>query len=358
MAVGLFTIQEQPPDGSPGQRFEWTSDTEPASGNTGGARACPVQPWTLTGQQRHVRTNYPGSRKPSVQILGPAKGPSTLSGRFDDRYNFSGYAIAEMRRFEEMCERGNPVLCQFLSITREGIIIDWKLDYRREWYIPYEFTLDVHDNPSQPNDLDRSPDSVDTPSSHFDNLDATIQAMLEIHDTVPASLMAGTLAADTTANLTSILTNRDSLGATLDNRELNPPENPVDAFTRLATQFRSARASVFNAVVGLAAARSNVDMAVQTAMGVLDFETWTRGIRFMGRIAIGRGFQGDRACTKRASPDAKRLYRPQAGESLYAISRKFYGTPFAWRLIYERNALTTWVLTGAEILVIPDRGGT
>jgi hypothetical protein len=44
------------------------------------------------------------------------------------------------------------------------------------------------------------------------------------------------------------------------------------------------------------------------------------------------------------------------GESLYAISRKFYGTPHAWRLIYDRNHLTSVTLTGDEILIIPERG--
>ena len=357
MAVGTFIIQETPPDGSDGARFEWTSATESSNAN-GGARACPVQPWTLAGHVRQVRTDYPGARKPSAQILGPSKDPSTLSGRFDDRYNFDGYAVQEMKRFEKMIERGNPVTCQFLSIVREGIIVSYKFDYRREWWIGYEFTLDVHDDPSDPSEVDRSPDSVETPASHFDKLDAAIQAMIDVHNTAPATLMTGSLVNDTALMLTNAMTSRDQLGATLDNRELNPPENPVDAFTRLATQFRSARASVFNAVISLAAARSDAQLAVQTAMSVLSFEEWARGVRYMGRIAMGRGLDGDRACTKRATPDAKRLYRPHAGESLYLISRKFYGTPFAWRLIYERNALTTFTLTGREVLVIPERGGT
>jgi hypothetical protein len=357
VAAGTFVMQEQPTDGSQGERFEWTAATDPPSSSKGGARACPIAPWSIAGHMRQVRTEYNGARRPSVQILGPALGPSSFTGKFDDRYNFAGFAVGEMRRLEAAIRRGFPFTCQYLSITRTGIITDYKFDYRQEWRIGYEFTLDVHEDPSTPSDKIRSPESVDTPASHFDKLDAAIQAMLDIHNVAPATLMAGTTVPDMATNLTTALTSRDALGATLDNRELNPPENPVDAFTRLATQFRTVRADVFNAILAVAAVRSDAQLAVQTAIGVLDFEEWSRGIRFMGRIAIGRGLAGDRACTRRASPDAKRLYRPYAGESLYHISRKFYGTPHAWRLIYERNALLTWTLTGREVLVIPDRGG-
>lgn len=362
MANGIFIIQELPVDGSPGERFEWTADRTPAAGSTGGARACPIQPWPLGGKLRTVRTDYPGSRRPSEQILGANHKPFKLSGKWDDRYNRvgdfvnGGYARAEMRRFEAMCHRGNPCRFQYLSIVRDGYIIDWDFPYRREWMIGYEFEVSVHDDPSAPKDLDRSPATVYNPSTQFDRFDAAVQALLDAHDAMPAPQMAGTLATDTTANLSTLTATREQLGATLDARELIPPENPVDAFTRLATQFRTARSNAYDAVVALATVRADLDMAVSTAMSVLDFEDWSRSVRFMARIAIGEAYAGDIASTQRSSPDAKRLYRPTAGESLYAISRKFYGTPHGWRLIYERNNLSTWTLDGTEVLIIPERG--
>lgn len=363
MANGVFTIQEIPTDGSAGERFEWTADRRPVNGAKGGARACPIQPFPLGGKLRTVRTDYPGSRKPSEQVLGSSKKPFKLSGTWDDRYNRfgdfvgGGFAIAEMRRFEAMCERGNPCRFQYLSIVRDGLIIDWDFPYKREWQIPYSFEVSVHDDPSSPKDLDRSPSSLDSPSASFDKVDAAVQAMLEAHNTIPAPLLAGTLATDVESNLTTTTTARESLGATLDNRELTPPENPMDAFTRLATQFRAVRAGAFDALVTLATVRADVNLAVATAMGVLDFEDWSRSLRFMARIAMGQAHNGNLASTQRAQPDAKRLYRPNAGESLYQISRKFYGTPHAWRLIYERNSLSSFQLTGSETLIIPERGG-
>lgn len=363
MAEGNFIITEIPPDGSPGDRFEWSADRRAPTGR-GGARACPIQPWQLAGKLRTVRTDYPGARKPSEQVLGPQKMPFTLTGKWDDRYNRSGefadggYAIAEMRRFEALCERGNPCRFQYLSIVRDGLITEWDLSYMREWFIPYKFTVSVHDNPAAPSDSSRVPETTETPSSLFDKLDAAVQAMLEVHNRIPASQLGGTLADDMHSDLTDVAAQRESLGATLDNRELNPPEKPTDAFLRLATQFRQVRGGAFNVLVRLAGVRSDVELTTRTALSVLSFEDWSRGMRFMARIAMGQGLKGDRESTKRAAPDAQRLYRPQRGESLYAISRKFYGTPHAWRLIYERNALRTFQLLGTETLVIPDRGGT
>jgi hypothetical protein len=59
---------------------------------------------------------------------------------------------------------------------------------------------------------------------------------------------------------------------------------------------------------------------------------------------------------ERASPRAERLYKPSEGEHLYRISKKFYNTPLAWRLISERNHLKVMKMTGDEVLIIPERG--
>lgn len=357
MAVGTFVIQELPVDGSPGVRFEWTSDRKPPSGNEGGARACPIQPWPLGGKLRTVRTDYPGAQDPSEQILGSSQKPYKLSGQWDDRYNFEGYAVAEMNRFNAMCERGNPVRCQFLSITREGFIIDWDTPYKREWQIGYSFEMSVHRNPSAPHGLNRSPATTETPSTLYDKTDTSVQALLDAHNECPRSQLGGTLATDSDGDLNAIASASDGLGGTLDNRELQPPEKPIDAFTRLATQFRQVGKSASDLLLTLEVARSDVDLVTRTAMSVLSFESWSRSLRFQARILAGNARAGDDNCAARAAPDATRLYRPQQGESLYAIARKFYGTPNAWGLIYQRNSLQSFTLQGTEILVIPERGG-
>lgn len=359
MAEGLFTIQEMRPTSSglvpDGELFSWTSDARAPNGLRGGARAAPKGVWSIGLRQRTSRTDYVGARTPSEQVLGSAWKPFTLSGRWDDRYNFPGFATAEWRRMTNLVGRGPLVRVSYQQVVFDGIITDLDCDYRRSWDISYAFTLSPHQTPAL-FDLTRSPDTVPSPSQIFDDVDLAVQATLDADAGAPRTVMTGTLAVDTEANLAQMAADRESLAATLDGRERSPLAKPVDAFTRLATQYRAVRASAFDTLVDLGEARSDVDLAVQTAIGVLDFEDWSRSVRFGARLAMGSAYRGDVACSELAAPDAEHFYRPQAGEHLYAISRKFYGTPHAWRLIADRNNLTSFELTGDETLVIPERG--
>lgn len=359
-----FTITELRSDSDPqhaddGARFDWTADSSPVTPfdgtKGGGARACPIKPWTISGAQRTVRTDYPGAQLPSEQVLGPSRRPFTLNGRWDDRYNGAGYALAEMSRFEAMCKRGN--LCRFAygPVVLEGLITEWAFDVQRLWDIDYSFTVSVHQKPNELQ-LTRSPETPTDPIKALDDFDLAVQAMLDADGVAPRSIVAGTLADEVTEALTNTTVARQRLADTIDARDSSSPERPVDAFTSIATQFRAGRAAAYDILVITSAVRADLNLATLTPIGVLDFEDWIRSLRWTARVAMGRGRAGDLASTERAEPNAVRLYRPRRGESLYAISRKFYGTPHAWRLIYDRNALATFELLGTETLIIPERG--
>jgi hypothetical protein len=362
MSGGIWTLTElvTAPAATRGEDFAWSAS--PSPGTLGGslgnlrARAAPKAPWTFGGMQRQKRTDYPGATTPSVQVLGPQQKPFTLEGSFDDRYNYPGFAVEEMRRFEAMCERGNLVRIAFEDQAFVGLITDWTFPYRRAWQIGYQFTFDVHARPDNFDLTDRVPDTAVAPATMFDALDTAVQAALDADLDAPRTLLTGTTVDDTSAQLSAMASSVDQLGRTLDNRDATPPENPVDGFSRIATQCREVQGAAYNVLLELAIARSDTVLAAQTAIGVLDFEVWSRSLRFASRVAMAQAAAAARAAQARAQPDATRLYRPQAGESLYAISRKFLGTPFAWRLIYDRNALDSVTLTGREILVIPERG--
>lgn len=356
MAAGTWTIVELRNDGrGQGETFTWTTDLRPPTPK-GGARSAPKAPWSFGGTQRHVRTDYPSATTPSVQILGAQAKPFTIEGRFDDRFNFAGYAAAEMRRLEDMCKRGNLCRLQFQDQTFLGLFTDWTFPYQRDWQIGYTLTFDVHERPENYDLSGRSPKTDSSPATVFDSVDLAAQKALDSMTTAPRMHLVGSTVNDVEGSLALMASAVDQLGATMDNSEITPSDNPVDGYTRMATQFREVRGRAYDVLLGLAAVRSDTELAVQTALGVLNFEDWSRSVRYAVRLAMGQAVVGDRACTTRAEPDAIRLYRPQQGESLYRISQKFYGTPFAWRLIYQRNQLSSVTLTGDEILIIPERG--
>lgn len=364
MARHTFVITELNNAGDPsladtGERFEWTADRDPVvpfnGTKGGGARACPMKPWPFGGEQRTVRTDYPGARSPSEQVLGPRRKPFTLSGKWDDRYNGAGYAMAEMDRFEKMAQRGQLCRFQYGPLALEGLIVDWDLDVDRVDFVRYSFQVSVHHKPDEKN-LDRAPATSSDPLSLLDEFDTSVQALLDADNLAPRSMVGGTLADDVTAQLVEITTARERLATTIDNRDREAPEQPIDAFTRIATQFRSGRGAAYDLLLTLGGVRADLDMGAQTAMAVLNFEDWIRSMRYAARIAMGKGFAGDRAATEHAQPNAVRLYRPREGEHLYAIARKFYGTAHAWQLIYDRNDLQTFEMEGTETLIIPERG--
>jgi len=373
MAEGTFTIQElgrigarttERPDGGTPARFEWTSNPTAIS-ELGGARATPKGAWTMGGEMRHKRTDYMGAKTPSIQVLGPKHKQHRFRGRWDDRYNFGGYAVQEMRRFEEMCFRGNLVRIAFQEQTFEALIVDWDFPYRRRWHIDYEFVCEVFDRTNAFNLRTRSPETTPTPSEQFDKINDIIEAALETAEVKLKSAgmlehsMSDPALDETKALLAALSQSRDNLGDTLDQQELGVVDgalSSVSPFQRLATQFRTVGNGAFDIVDKLIMVRSDVSLGVKTALSVLDFEDWSRTLRFQGRLLTGIGKAAGDGMDERAKPDARRLYRPQAGESLYQISRRFYGTPHSWGLIYDRNNLTSFELTGNELLIIPEKG--
>lgn len=366
MAAGVFTIIEIADTSDPtsidtGETFSWVADPKPIvafdGSRGGGAKACPIQPWGMPAEQRVKRTNYPNAVRPSAQILGPIHGQHSFSGRWDDRYNGAGYAKFERDRFRAMCERGNFVRISYDAFVFDGIIIKWDTPVRRAWDISYQFTVDVYNTP-QNVDTTRVPPTPSDPISTLNNHDTAVQATLDADSVAPRNSLTKTTANDVSTALVGMVNAREQVALTIDQRDVRPPESPVDAFARIASQFRTARAAAYNLVLALGVVRSDVSLAHQTALSVLDFEDWSRSLRFAARTAMGTARVGADAAAERADPSAVKIYRPSQGEHLYAIARKFYGTPHAWRLVYDRNALTSITMTGSEVLIMPERGGT
>ena len=102
--------------------------------------------------------------------------------------------------------------------------------------------------------------------------------------------------------------------------------------------------------------RADTDIISPTAVVLLSFESWVRSTRAAARAVRFEAIKAVKEMRKRFKPKSSRLYRPHQGESIFAISNRFYGTPTAWRLIAERNKIDYFEFTGDEILVIPERG--
>jgi hypothetical protein len=355
-SAGEFKIEEYPPGAVEyeGERFVWVADkTMPGGTNSilGGARAAPIGSWDATVDQRRVRTDYPGAKLPSVQILGPVDKPFTWTGRWDDRYNFPGYATAEEKRFDAMVRRGNPVRISFKSRVFWGFIGPATFRYFREGRTEYTFTFDPSSREGQ--DKQQKQTKVDAPERALDDLEILERAMAKAYADKPAWATSGTLIGDVSDALARASTRINDISTALDTRQ--GILKPIGDAKRLSIQFRALQGDCSNVVTKLVAVRSDVDMGARTAMAVLDFEAWTRSTRTLMRMAMGRSMNAAYAMDRRDTPTAKAMYRPFAGEHIYSIARK---ADVGWRDIARANRLTRMVMLGTESLVIPEAGST
>lgn len=363
MAEGAFTIVELFRVGgatSPqtGERFEWTADPTPPDPLKGGARAAPMQPWTFARELRTVRTDYPGAKTPSEQVLGPRYAPFTLNGNFRDKYNFAGYAVREQQRLEALVGRGNICRFSYQDVVFEGLITNISFDYRRAFDIGYEFTVSNHGRPGDIDLANRSPASVLSARDLSQGMTAAIRIaglVLDSADVARGQYQTGAVS-DARASLADIEAAADAATATIEQREIETELKPVDSFRRAATQFRAVQQRAADAVLDLIELRADLEMATESAVAILDFEQWTRSLRFYYRILIGQSGLSAAQLDERAEPSALRFHRAAEGETLYNISNHYYGTPHAWRFIADRNGLTDVTLTGDELLIIPERG--
>lgn len=90
---------------------------------------------------------------------------------------------------------------------------------------------------------------------------------------------------------------------------------------------------------------------------VAQFDESVRSLRAGIVTFESKALQAQKYTLQYINSDAIDFYRPSASESIYAISLKYYGTPFNWRLIADRNNLSSNLFTGEELLIIPKDNG-
>jgi hypothetical protein len=252
-------------------------------------------------------------------------------------------------------QRGNTIRFQYRRQVLEGIIIEFDPEYVHDALIRYSFQVSVETGNTLVS-RDRSPQGPQTPPQRFDQVDLLVAGLQTTHDGAPAGVVTGTLVSDVGDIVVGATSARNDLGNTLDLRDIAPGEKPSDTLPKLATQFRVVGIQARATIDELAGARSDLNLAYLTAESVLDFEDWSRSMRYYSRSLLSVANAGGDDMDERAAPDAKQLYRPSEGESLYQIARKTLGAATAWRLIADRNNLDHVIMHGDELLIIPARG--
>lgn len=314
-------------------------------------------------KQRTVREDYPGGETPVEQVLGWNYTPFTLSGVWDDRYAGEGFALFTLKEFEKLVQRGNLCLIQFEQQSFYGILTDANFTYKRKDYIGYSFTVSPHYREKGQTVVTKTEAAK---RATEDPKTAVAQARKALEDLQAAqteatadnlsmvqTVLKTSVFSDVNAFLDEISSKFEELDDIVDNQIL-VAEEAAAAFSRAAQILSTIRTKAQETLTALYGVASTTDLGVDTVRETLDFEVWVRGLRATSWDLVVAAYDAERNLNARAMTPVKRLHRARKGESLYAISNQYYGTPFYWPQILERNNLTDLTLAGGELLIIPE----
>lgn len=316
-------------------------------------KSMPLQPWAFGIQQRTVRTDYPGGSLPTEQVLGWNFTPFTVEGVWQDKYNYDGYAIDTWKKFELLVQRGNPVTITWGTFTISGLITDADFEVKRQAHIGYKFTLSPHTR-SKDKKIGKASERKSARTMESEQQEI-LDLIDELNKNAPLGFIAGNLVQDVVDKAKDMKRTIEEIQFAIETGFSGDAFSSSLTVLNLAGQFGKV-ATIGADMAGLVKLTSSANDLIYftDAAKTLDFDYWHKQAAYVARTAVFFGLTNAASIKKQAEPDAKRLYRPAAGESMYAVSNKFYGTPHNWRFISERNNLDTFVMTGDELLVIPD----
>lgn len=315
-------------------------------------------------QLRTVRNDLPGAEEPTEQVLGWNYTPFTVQGVWDDRYAGSGYAEQTRRDFEEMVKRGNPVRYQFEQIAFIGLITNLQISYRRQDLQGYSFTISPHfrhEGETVRISANLRRKVVYDPKQSVAKARAAMDALAEsrrLAQLKNASLVQSKLK-DSIFNdigdaIDEVETAIKSAENTVNDQILKPGQDAANALNRAAQAMNSAKTAISATLSTTRQIAASTHMATSSLVDNLKFETWHRSVSGSARAMVATVEQARQDLAFRARPKPKRLHRVRQGESLYAISNLYYGTPHQWRELAKVNRLNSIVLQGGELLEIPE----
>lgn len=348
MKPAKFTIEEKTQGGV---KFEFTAREH----------SIPIQPWEFSGLMRTHREDYPGYERPTEQVLGPTYEDFTLSGMWDDKWmggGSTGVAMQTMRAMEALWRRGN--VCHF-SVTQDsesievlGVLKHVKFRYFHSTKVGYELTVSPH---YRDNDLGSATPKIVSATASVDDSAQRIANKIVAARLLMALAPVAAMKGDVFSGVNDVVDDWESRAATIQTLSQTrsftfEPDSP-NSLLRLVQAFEGMQTAAMNVLPIVRGESTDTLMFFADSLLEASYDAWARSMCVQARYIFLDAYEAAVELQRRVTPDALALYRPQAGESLYAISNRFYGTPSKWRDIYDRNALGYFDLTGTEMLVIP-----
>jgi hypothetical protein len=313
---------------------------------------------------RTMRKDLPGGEEPVEQVLGWNYEAFTVKGVWDDRHAGKDYAESTRKDFEAMVKRGNPIRYQFEQLSITGLITKFETLYVRKDYQTYSFTISPHfryEGETVRQNANSARSIVNDPKNAVKKAREGLELMKADQDLASLNAQARVqqlLKSDAFSEINDALDTIEShitSAETLVDKELlGPEENATKALNRGAQIMASVKTAAATLLDKQRSLIASAEMSIDSLTENLKFETWHRSLAGSTRMMVVQAEQSLRDFQLRSQPKPKRLHRVKAGESLYQISTRYYGTPHHWRDILTANKLSSIVLQGGELLEIPE----
>lgn len=318
-------------------------------------RTAPIDDIELELLLKTSRETPPGSSRPVEQVISASWEPTTLHGEWNDKFAGSGFAMATYVAFAQFVGLGPLVRLQYGPLSLVGILRRLKLTYQRDNCVGWEveFSPHIHETVGEPASLG----AVAPPTTRPMQEHAAIvqQSASDLQDQVSSVTDVPTSdgsIASVVDRMTSLLAATATVVAS---SAAGIESDAARKLLQLAGQFRAVGAASESLIATLSGVSGIESAAFVDPIAELRLDEWARLSSANARTLQLQSLEAEQDMIDRANAKPLAVYRPKAGESPYSISRRFYGTPNDWRLIWDYNSLDTLVLDGTEELTIPQR---
>lgn len=313
-----------------------------------------------------VRHEMPGSNTVVEQALAATWQPFEIVGEWDDKWGNrapSGtpgltapktgpYAMFMFTEFAELVSRMPFVRFEIDTLSFVGMLTDLVVTYRTATRILWKVTMSPHQNETL---VDYSQKKLEKRQSIPKWLNDIANKRVSLN----VNLAKAKLMSLKTPRISRFTEAMDQINSACDRLDkLGYDTFTSDTLTKLllmASTFRRVSESCNNLIDTLKTIVSTDDTAWGGILETFKHLEWRSDGLSVAWLMLGLSNEAAKDMERRAQQKPKAIYYPKAGESLERISVKFYGTADNWRQIYDRNHLSTLIMTGTEELLIPER---
>lgn len=360
-------VVARPPDFSGGFTITEFVDGQPVDPKqvlTLNGSNMPMQPFGYGGEQRLVKTYYPGNPEVGVHVMGAKENDWVIHGRFKDRRykqaDLYGVAFKFSLAVEAIRKRGN--LCKFGmhgvagDIFRYGFLEKCDFKMNKQSWIDYEITFLVVSETRPINNYFSAPDKS-APASANQNLINAATAFQAAYTAVPTS-MPQSLADKINGLVNTVATNV--------NLVTNFVSNLITTAQDIEASANRALGLIKNARATISQFQRQIDNVAHTFAGFANGSAVTqalgtfKNIDHINKASASSRDLGTLLAQLQAQFKAIAQTLPKArakvvdGDTLQMLSVKYYGASEHWDAIYDHNKLTSTILVPGTILEIPN----